>query len=158
MPKFAIVENGRVSNVVMADFPMADNWVPAGLCGVGWVKIGEDFCPPPSIRITGLHSNGVNLPLSNRALLSAGGSIRVTARVESGDSVLPITEAFALPICRVQGDIDQTVLVQFFGGVADFTVNFPRSGEFVVLEDFANMHLAPEKRFSLNAFYISVTS
>lgn len=158
MPKFAIVENGRVSNVVLADGPMADNWVPAGVCGVGWVQIGGGFFPPPSIRITGLYSGGQPLPLSNRALLSAGGSLRVTARAESGDSVIPMTDSFALPICRVQGGVDQTVLIQFFGGVADFTVDFPRSGEYVVLEDWANMHLPPEKRLSLNPFYISVTS
>jgi hypothetical protein len=47
--RYAIIEAGVVSNVVLADAPMADNWVETEQAGPGWLYDGSTFSPPPPI-------------------------------------------------------------------------------------------------------------
>jgi hypothetical protein len=47
--KFAIIENGVVSNVVVADAPLESNWVETTQAGPGWLYDGSTFLPPPSV-------------------------------------------------------------------------------------------------------------
>jgi hypothetical protein len=47
--KFAIIENGVVANVVVADAPLADNWVETDQAGPGWLYQDGEFLPPPPV-------------------------------------------------------------------------------------------------------------
>jgi hypothetical protein len=47
--KFAIIENGVVSNVVVADAPLESNWVETEQAGPGWLYDGSTFSPPPPV-------------------------------------------------------------------------------------------------------------
>jgi hypothetical protein len=47
--KFAIIENGVVSNVVVADAPLESNWVETEQAGPGWLYQDGEFLPPPPI-------------------------------------------------------------------------------------------------------------
>jgi hypothetical protein len=45
--RFAIVENGVVTNVVVADAPAASNWIQTDQAGPSWLYNGSTFSPPP---------------------------------------------------------------------------------------------------------------
>lgn len=45
--RYAIIENGVVSNVAEADEPLSGNWVESGSAGIGWAWDGSMFSPPP---------------------------------------------------------------------------------------------------------------
>ena len=45
--KYAIIENGIVANIALADGPLAANWVPAGDANIGDLWDGEAFTAPP---------------------------------------------------------------------------------------------------------------
>lgn len=47
--KYAIVEAGVVTNVVVADAPLADNWVETDQAGPGWLYQDGQFLPPPPV-------------------------------------------------------------------------------------------------------------
>lgn len=47
--KFAIIENGVVSNVVVADAPLESNWVETAQAGPGWLYQNGEFLPPPPV-------------------------------------------------------------------------------------------------------------
>ena len=44
---YAIVENGKVINVALADGPLADNWIRSDEAGIGWDYDGTNFIEPP---------------------------------------------------------------------------------------------------------------
>lgn len=43
---FAIVDNGKVVNVVVSEIPLADNWVQSDVAGIGWSYDGITFTAP----------------------------------------------------------------------------------------------------------------
>jgi hypothetical protein len=47
--KFAIIENGVVSNVVLADETLESNWVETDQAGPGWLYQDGEFLPPPPV-------------------------------------------------------------------------------------------------------------
>jgi hypothetical protein len=47
--KFAIIESGVVSNVVVADAPLESNWVETTQAGPGWLYQNGEFLPPPPV-------------------------------------------------------------------------------------------------------------
>lgn len=47
--KYAIIEAGVVTNVVVADAPLADNWVETDQAGPGWLYQDGQFLPPPPV-------------------------------------------------------------------------------------------------------------
>jgi hypothetical protein len=47
--KFAIIENGVVSNVVLADEALESNWVETDQAGPGWLYQDGEFLPPPPV-------------------------------------------------------------------------------------------------------------
>jgi len=47
--KFAIIEAGVVSNVVVADAPLESNWVETDQAGPGWLYQDGEFLPPPPV-------------------------------------------------------------------------------------------------------------
>jgi hypothetical protein len=47
--KYAIVEAGVVANVVIADAPLADNWIETDQAGPGWLYQDGQFLPPPPV-------------------------------------------------------------------------------------------------------------
>lgn len=48
--KYAIIENGKVVNIVLAEEPLQPNWVPCTNEGIGWVYDGETFEEPEAIN------------------------------------------------------------------------------------------------------------
>lgn len=44
--RYAIIESGVVSNVVLAAAPMAENWVETDQAGPGWSYTDGEFTPP----------------------------------------------------------------------------------------------------------------
>lgn len=111
------------------------------------------------VVITGLSIGGVQqLTLNPRVVISAGQSLHVQTRITIGGQTDDISDYFAVPICRVRGDVDQTVKAHFVNGVAQIIVNFPRSGEYAVLPEWLNMHLPDDQQMDIEPFYISVTS
>ena len=44
--KYAIIENGIVTNVAMAGGPMADNWIETDTAGPGWTYDNGVFTAP----------------------------------------------------------------------------------------------------------------
>lgn len=47
--KYAIVRAGVVTNVVVADAPLADNWIETEQAGPGWLYQDGQFFPPPPV-------------------------------------------------------------------------------------------------------------
>ena len=47
--KYAIVEAGVVTNVVVADAPLADNWIETDQAGPGWLYQDGQFTAPPPV-------------------------------------------------------------------------------------------------------------
>jgi hypothetical protein len=47
--KFAIIENGIVANVVVADEALESNWVETDQAGPGWLYQNGEFLPPPPV-------------------------------------------------------------------------------------------------------------
>jgi hypothetical protein len=47
--KFAIIENGIVANVVVADEALESNWVETDQAGPGWLYQDGEFLPPPPV-------------------------------------------------------------------------------------------------------------
>ena len=47
--KYAIVENGVVLNVALAEAPLADNWIATTTAGPGWLYQDGEFIPAPPV-------------------------------------------------------------------------------------------------------------
>ena len=46
--RFAIIEDGVVANIAIADAPLADNWLEIeGMADIGWTYNGVSFAPLP---------------------------------------------------------------------------------------------------------------
>lgn len=164
--RYAIIQNGKVENIVIAQSAMESNWVlisDGSQVSIGWLYDGETFTAPPDtrpnqVKITGIMKNGtVPMPLSNRAVIKEGESLGVTARFQtaSGD-LLQVTDLYGMPIYQLGGIVAQTVGVQFYDGTAQILVSFPGSGEYVVTAEGLNLHLPEGSKIDFDSFYISV--
>lgn len=98
----------------------------------------------------------VTSPSSNRAVITQGGSVDLTVEIRQGESVLPINDSFAMPIRRVYGAVERTVMMEFIDGVCSKSIAFNDSGEFEVSHELVNMHLPEDSQFEFDGFYISV--
>lgn len=47
--KYAVVENGVVLNVALAEAPLAPNWIATTTAGPGWLYQNGEFLPPPPV-------------------------------------------------------------------------------------------------------------
>ena len=47
--RYAIIENGIVTNVAIAEVSLADNWFITTTAGPGWLYQDGEFLPPPPI-------------------------------------------------------------------------------------------------------------
>lgn len=50
--RYAVIENGIVANLVVADAPLVDNWVEAGSANIGDIWDGTAFTAPPLPPVT----------------------------------------------------------------------------------------------------------
>ena len=50
--KYAIIENGVVTNVIVAHEAMGDNWVATEQAGPGWLYENGEFTAPPPVAPT----------------------------------------------------------------------------------------------------------
>lgn len=164
MSKYAIVENGVVTNTAIADAPLAANWVQSDTAGIGWLCDGENFTPPPApsapvrVIITGLAINGTQqITPRSRVVIRAGQSLGVVAETRQGGQLVPVTDSFAVPIGRVNGAVETTERAEFIGGIANMLIPFPNPGEFEVTQALLNLYLPPEQQMLFDTFNISVT-
>lgn len=54
--QYAIIENGTVTNMAVADIPLAANWIETDTAGIGWTYADGVFTPPvvvppPPVRV-----------------------------------------------------------------------------------------------------------
>lgn len=45
--RFAIIEDGVVTNVAIADEPLDDNWIASDIAQIGYIYEDDNFAPPP---------------------------------------------------------------------------------------------------------------
>jgi len=84
--KYAIVENGTVTNIAVADAPLSDNWIQSNTAKIGDAYNGTEFITPvpPEPPIEEVRANMAVPRLSARlALIEAG----------LWDSIPPIIDA-----------------------------------------------------------------
>ena len=164
--RYAIINNGVVENVAVAESPIDENWIECdGLVQAGWLYSAESsFTAPPEpekpnrVRITGLTKGGVDqIAVARRIIITEGTALGVTARFETaaGD-LIQLTDSFAVPIYQVGGIVDQSVGANFIDGIAQLMVTFSKSGEYVVNEQGLNMHLPEGSKLSFDDLFISV--
>lgn len=79
MKKFAVIENGVVTNIVIADSPMFDNWIDANGCSIGDLWDGVSFIPaqPEPAKVP----QSVTMRQARLALLQAGKLSTVNAAI-----------------------------------------------------------------------------
>jgi len=46
--KYAIIDEGIVTNIVLADDQLAENWIASDAAQIGWTYEGDIFAPPPA--------------------------------------------------------------------------------------------------------------
>lgn len=51
MDRYAIVENGIVTNVAVSESALADNWIPSEVAQIGWSYADDEFAAPPVIVV-----------------------------------------------------------------------------------------------------------
>lgn len=165
MNRYAIIENGVVANIAVGTVPLTESWIeitdPA--IQIGWTYENETFTAP---TVTGKNkivikslviNNGLLSPPKSRVIIQKGQSIMATVEFRSfSNALIPITDLFAVPVYQLGGIVAQSVSANFLSGVAQVSVTFPESGEFVVTEEGLNLHLPEEQKLSFQPFYISV--
>lgn len=79
--KYAVVENEVVTNIVIADSPMFDNWIDASGCSIGDAWDGVSFIPaePEPAKVP----QSVTMRQARLALLQAGKLGTVNAAIAS---------------------------------------------------------------------------
>lgn len=79
--KFAVIENGAVTNIVIADSQMFDNWIDANGCSIGDTWDGVSFTPaqPEPAKVP----QSVTMRQARLALLQAGKLATVNAAIAS---------------------------------------------------------------------------
>lgn len=72
MARYAVIEDGRVSNVAEAEeeFALEQGWVQSDAAGIGWLWDGEEFSAPPALPVPVPAS--VTRRQARQALLLAG--------------------------------------------------------------------------------------
>ena len=81
MAKFAVIENGVVTNIVIADNPMFGNWIPADGRSIGDTWDGVGFIPaqPEPVKVP----QSVTMRQARLALLQTGKLATVNAAISS---------------------------------------------------------------------------
>lgn len=102
MARFAIIDAGRVTNVVEADegFAQTQGWLPAGDAAPGWLWDGAQFAPPPEPPPA--VPAAVTMRQARLALLGAG----LLGAVESAINALPSPQKEA---ARIEWEYSQEV-------------------------------------------------
>ena len=116
--KYAIIENGIVANIAVADAPLAANWVDGAGAQIGDEYVGGEFVRPVIIDPV---PESVTRRQAKVALLQAGLLDEVEAGIEA------ITDEMTRRIARIEWDSAQEVrrdwplLVQIAGqiGITD---------------------------------------
>lgn len=85
MKKYAVVDNGVVTNIVIAESPMFSNWVLANGCSIGDKWNGASFIPadPEPANVP----KSVTMRQARLALLQAGKLGTVNAAISSMEGV-----------------------------------------------------------------------
>lgn len=147
MNRYAIIENGRVANTVVADEPMADNWVQSDTAGIGWDYDGENFTPPvPELVYTvteaTITADGQALtPYAGSYYCEPGATIQLQGNITdaNGDTVTSITMPVTLkmPLVRHangQPTTDEIYLnVTLQNGVMTASGKIEMSGDWKIL-------------------------
>lgn len=76
-----------------------------------------------------------------------------TYRIECS---LPITDSFAVPLEGLFGAKGRTIMFEFVNGIAERSITFTESGEWVVNEEQINKHLPTGNHFRFSGLNLSV--
>lgn len=93
---------------------------------------------------------------SKRAITSTGVELSITSEIRDGNNVLlsDFNDSFVMPVKRVGGSVEKSLLITFINGVCTRSVTFNQSGEYEVTKEMVNLHLDSELDF--DGFNISV--
>lgn len=69
---------------------------------------------------------------------------------------LPITDSFAVPLEGLFGAKGRTIMFEFVNGIAERSIAFTESGEWVVNEEQINKHLPTGNHFRFSGLNLSV--
>lgn len=91
-----------------------------------------------------------------RAVASVGTELSITSEIRDGDGNLisDFNDSFVMPVKRVGGSVEKSLLMTFINGVCARSVTFNQSGEYEVTKGMINLHLDSELDF--DGFNISV--
>lgn len=161
MSNFAIIENGIVVNVAVADLPQSDSWIQSDTASIGDSYVNSEFIrpgptPETDRRIVYTISNEHVSINSNSATQYAGNyycepgdSIQLTGSItdSNGDVVTSITVPITLkmPLVRhanAQPTTDEIYLnVTLQSGIMIATGSIPNSGDWKILTERTNQAL-----------------
>lgn len=109
--------------------------------------------PAPSVVITDIQVSGHNpeyLEISSEldeVSTSVGSLLVVTVDLRIGETVIPVTKNFRMPLRSVGSPTnDRLILVKFVDGVAVFTITLEHSRHWQITEDVINQSLKEEER------------
>lgn len=80
--KYQVIENGVVANTVLADAPLADNWIQDDNAGPGWAYSDGVFTAPV-VEVSSGIPQVVTMRQARLALLSAGLLSAVDAAIDA---------------------------------------------------------------------------
>lgn len=99
--RYAIIDNGIVTNVAESAHPMADNWILSDEAGAGWLYDGTTFTPPPPAPVPVPH--GITPRQCRLQLLTEGLLDEVEAAIDTMPQAAKIEWEYALEIKRSYG-------------------------------------------------------
>lgn len=93
---------------------------------------------------------------SKRVITSAGIEILIKAEIRDANNALlsDFNDSFVMPVKRVGGSVEKSLLMTFINGECTRSVTFNQSGEYEVTKEMVNLHLDSELDF--DGFNISV--
>lgn len=99
--KYAIIENGTVSNIALADAPINANWIEVtGLVDIGYTWDGAAFTAPPVVEPPVIVPESVSMRQARLALLSMNLLDSVNAAVAAAGGAAQIEWEYASEVQR----------------------------------------------------------
>lgn len=98
--RYAIVNDGVVTNVAVSAAPLEANWIASDVAQVGWTFDGQAFTPPDPVVIV---PEVVSMRQARLALLAAGLLDDVEAAISVGPRAAQIEWEYATEVQRDYG-------------------------------------------------------
>ena len=128
-----------------------------------WLFDSEIITPAEDIRpeivVTSLVVSEVHAPYSmveadlSSVTLPVGATLTVTCEVRMGATLVPVNEAFRMPLISTDGR-ERVILVRFVDGVAVFSPVMNDSRIYYVNEEMVNRELPEEAKMKFKGFKV----